>query len=106
MIERWAAFLERSVTPCGSSESRPGYAAMRQRTVKRGRGGRLVPHRRTRAGEEPFDGVEVHNPIFEVIVSEHAFDRLMARFFRALHRGAAGVASLGMSGLLTFPWVA
>jgi hypothetical protein len=30
----------------------------------------------------------VHNPIFEVIVSEHAFDRLMARFFRALVLGA------------------
>ncbi|MEA2670303.1 MAG: hypothetical protein QOG45_523 [Chloroflexota bacterium] len=38
--------------------------------------------------EEPFDGVEVHNPIFEVIVSEKAFDRLMARFFRVLVIGA------------------
>jgi hypothetical protein len=41
-----------------------------------------------RAGEEPFNSVEVHNPIFEVIVSERAFDRRMARFFQTLVLGA------------------
>jgi hypothetical protein len=43
-------------------------------------------------GEEPGDGVEVYNPLWEVVVSVQAFERLMARFFRALITGAESTA--------------
>jgi hypothetical protein len=39
-------------------------------------------------GDDPFDGVEVHNPLWEILVTMPAFERLMARFFRALIVGA------------------
>lgn len=39
-------------------------------------------------GEEPFDGVDVYNPLGEVLVGVSAFERLMARYFRALIVGA------------------
>ncbi len=39
-------------------------------------------------GEEPGEGVEVYNPLWEVTVSVDAFERLMARFFRSLIAGA------------------
>jgi len=39
-------------------------------------------------GEEPFDGVQVHNPLGEATVSIPAFERLMLRYFRALITGA------------------
>jgi len=40
-------------------------------------------------GEEPFDDVEVYNPIGEVFVTIPAFERLAARYFRALVDGVA-----------------
>jgi len=39
-------------------------------------------------GEEPFDDVDVYNPMGEVFVSIPAFERLAARYFRALIDGA------------------
>jgi len=39
-------------------------------------------------GEEPFDDVDVYNPVGEVFVSVPAFERLAARYFRALIEGA------------------
>jgi hypothetical protein len=39
-------------------------------------------------GEEPFDDVDVYNPMGEVFVSVPAFERLAARYFRALVDGA------------------
>jgi hypothetical protein len=39
-------------------------------------------------GEEPFDDVDVYNPMGEVFVSVLAFERLAARYFRALIDGA------------------
>ncbi len=42
-------------------------------------------------GEEPFEDVDVYNPIGEVFVSVPAFERLAARYFRALVDGAGAV---------------
>jgi hypothetical protein len=42
-------------------------------------------------GEEPFDDVDVYNPIGEVFVSVPAFERLAARYFRALVDGAQAI---------------
>ncbi|MEA2672664.1 MAG: hypothetical protein QOG45_2884 [Chloroflexota bacterium] len=42
-------------------------------------------------GEEPFEDVDVYNPIGEVFVSMPAFERLAARYFRALVDGAARI---------------
>jgi hypothetical protein len=39
-------------------------------------------------GEEPLEGVEVYNPLGEIQVTIPAFERLMARYFRALIMGA------------------
>src|SRR5262245_58060912 len=38
--------------------------------------------------EEPFEGVEVSNPLGEVYVSRPAFERLIARYLRANITGA------------------
>jgi hypothetical protein len=37
--------------------------------------------------EEPFDGVELFDPIDTFYVSEAAFDRLMSRYFEVLVQG-------------------
>jgi hypothetical protein len=39
-------------------------------------------------GEEPLEGMDVYSPLGEVQVSVPAFERLMARYFRALITGA------------------
>jgi hypothetical protein len=39
-------------------------------------------------GEEPFHDVNVYNPVGETFVTVPAYERLMARYFRALERGA------------------
>jgi hypothetical protein len=39
-------------------------------------------------GETPLEGVEVYNPLGEVQVSVHAFERLMTKYFRAVIAGA------------------
>jgi hypothetical protein len=40
------------------------------------------------AGEEPFVGVEVSDPVDTFYVGTHAFERLVARFLRALAEAA------------------
>jgi hypothetical protein len=45
------------------------------------------------AGEEPFEGVHVHSPLGDVLVGVAAFERLMARYLRAvLSAGASAKA--------------
>jgi len=50
--------------------------------------GFLYPGDELDPGEKPFQDVDVYNPIDEVFVSIPAFERLAARYFRALIDGA------------------
>ncbi|HEU4326159.1 MAG TPA: hypothetical protein VFS21_23665 [Roseiflexaceae bacterium] len=39
-------------------------------------------------GEEPFEGVELYDPLDQIYISRPAFNRLMLRFFEMIIRGA------------------
>ncbi|HEX4706026.1 MAG TPA: hypothetical protein VH352_28170 [Pseudonocardiaceae bacterium] len=51
-------------------------------------------------GEEPFDDVDVYNPLGAVFVSIPAFERLMARYLRCL----ATVATATHDAVIDAPW--
>jgi hypothetical protein len=42
-------------------------------------------------GEEPFENVDVYNPLGEAFVSVPAFERLAARYCRAIVEGARAI---------------
>lgn len=45
-------------------------------------------HNELDPGEEPFEGVEIYDPLDELYISQEAFDGLMNGFFSALRKGA------------------